>query len=303
MTTGPVQRSATTVTGRRIAWCEHGPPDGVPVLYCHGSPGAPAEVEQFHGDELAWGLGIRLVVVARPGMWCSDFQPDRTIVNWCEDAQVVADASSFDEFGIVGYSAGAAYAAAVATSMPHRVTAVSLVAPVDHENSYLSARLDRPSRWAERQPLERPRLTRGVMSLVWHSRVWRPALRFTLRYTPLLRRPDHLALRDHTVLESIVRKADQAFVGGVRGTQHDMALMMQPWGFDVGGISAPVHIWQGTVDTLGSTVEMARSLHQRVPGSTLVLVDEGHLSTMTNHATEIFAAARARAVGTRRRHG
>lgn len=264
----------------------------MPVLYCHGSPGAPAEVEQFHGSELAETLGIRLIVVARPGMWRSDFQTGRTIVNWCEDAQVVADATSIDQFGIVGYSAGAAYAAAVAAAMPERVTAVSLVAPVDHESSSLAARLDRPSRWVERQPLQRPRLSRVVMSIIWHSHVWRPALRFTLRHTPVLRHPDHLALRDRTVLESVVRKAEQALRSGVRGTQHDMALMMQPWELDVRGISSPVCIWQGTLDTLGSTVEMARSLHQRVPGSRLVLVEEGHLSTMTNHATEIFAAAR-----------
>src|ERR1700712_4142588 len=51
--------------GRSVGWVEHGPVDGVPVVCCHGAPGAPAEVAQFHGDELArhLGTGSRLTLV------------------------------------------------------------------------------------------------------------------------------------------------------------------------------------------------------------------------------------------------
>ena len=262
------------------------------AVVCHGSPGAPDEVGQFHGADLARRLGIRLIAIARPGMWYSEFQPGRTVAGWVEDPAVVADACGVEQFGIVGYSAGAAYAAAVAAGLPDRVTGMGLVAPVCHQNEGLAAELDRFSRAMERQPLFRPRLTRAVMFGVWHSHMWRPPLRFVLRYSPLLRRPDHLALRVREVRESIVRKSEQAFVAGVSGTQLDMALMMQPWTVDLERISAPTSIWQGTLDTLGATVAMAEYVHDRIDSSDLVLVEDGHLSTMTNHARDIFQFVR-----------
>ena len=259
------------------------------MLYCHGAPGAPAEIEQFHGADIADQLGVRLVVVARPGLWHSDRQPERRIVDWCEDAARVADACGLAAFGLLGYSAGASYAAAVAAAMPERVTAAALVAPVDHSDRDHEEQLDSLSLWAQRQTWRRPRLARAAMRATLATPAWRPMLRAVLKHTPLLKRPDHLALRDDEVLESVVRKAEQAFLDGVLGPQEDMALMMQPWGFDPSKISVPVGIWQGTLDTIGSTVAMATSLHERIRASRLTIVADGHLSTMTNHAADILA--------------
>lgn len=45
-----------------------------------------------------------------------------------------------------------------------------------------------------------------------------------------------------------------------------MALTASPWEFGPGAITVPVSIWQGTVDSIGSTPAMAEYLHAAIVG-------------------------------------
>ena len=55
---------------------DRGDPDGVPVLFVHGTP--DTRVARHPDDGIARALGIRLIAVDRPGLGGSDVDPTAT---------------------------------------------------------------------------------------------------------------------------------------------------------------------------------------------------------------------------------
>jgi pimeloyl-ACP methyl ester carboxylesterase len=60
--------------GRRIGYAEYGDPSGAVVLWFHGTPGARRQFPLL-GRRAANKLGLRVVVVERPGSGLSDPHP------------------------------------------------------------------------------------------------------------------------------------------------------------------------------------------------------------------------------------
>jgi pimeloyl-ACP methyl ester carboxylesterase len=58
----------------------------------------------------------------------SDFQEDRTYLDWPDDISELADQLGIDRFAVLGWSSGGPYAAAVAHGIPQRVTVAVIVA-------------------------------------------------------------------------------------------------------------------------------------------------------------------------------
>lgn len=115
--------------GRRISFAAEGPPDGFPVVYCHGVVGSP----RWRTPELqalTQRLGIRYLLVNRPGFGCSDSCPGRTVSAFARDIGELMDMLGHHRFSVVGVSAGAPYAIACGWAMPERVAAVSAVSPL-----------------------------------------------------------------------------------------------------------------------------------------------------------------------------
>ena len=117
---------ASLLDGRRLGYLAVGPPDGLLVLYLHGAIGSPQEVD---GDLLAVtnDLGIRYVMVSRPGFGGSDRAPGRTLLDFADDAGALADELGHERFAVVGVSAGGPYALACAHALPERVVATAVV--------------------------------------------------------------------------------------------------------------------------------------------------------------------------------
>lgn len=125
-------RTVTRPDGRRLAWAEYGDPVGEPLLYMHGTPSCHLEATAFAIDRAAARLGVRLIVIDRPGMSDSAFQRGRRVLDWPGDVAVVADRLSIEQFAVLGYSGGGPYAAATAHALPERVQVLRLVACVAH---------------------------------------------------------------------------------------------------------------------------------------------------------------------------
>lgn len=120
---------------RTLAFLQSGDLDGRPVFYFHGGPGSRLESLLF--EELNIQLGIRMISLDRPGYGASDFQPDRSYLDWPDDVRAVADHLGLDDFGVIGFSSGGPYGSVVAYAMPERVGAVALVggeAPYRHDD-------------------------------------------------------------------------------------------------------------------------------------------------------------------------
>ena len=80
--------------GRELAYCERGDPDGVPVVWHHGSPGSRLE---RHPDEAVHrDAGVRLLTFDRPGYGRSSALPGRRVVDVAADVQALADHLGLD---------------------------------------------------------------------------------------------------------------------------------------------------------------------------------------------------------------
>ena len=118
--------------GRAIGLCEHGDPQGKPLLWFPGTPSS--RLWPVPDAEAARAAGVRVVVIERPGFGVSDFQPNRCVLDWPRDVVQVADALGLDSFAVAGSSGAGPYVGACAYALPDRVCVAGMmgvVAPLD----------------------------------------------------------------------------------------------------------------------------------------------------------------------------
>src|SRR5206468_3620647 len=111
--------------GRHLAWYEAGDPRGMPCLY---SPGTP--VSGLGGlvyDRPARRAGLRLISVDRPGYGHSDFLPKRRLLDYPSDIEALAEHLRLERFASVGESGGAAFALALARTIPGLLTTTTVL--------------------------------------------------------------------------------------------------------------------------------------------------------------------------------
>jgi pimeloyl-ACP methyl ester carboxylesterase len=114
--------------GRRLGFAEYGVPDGRPLMFFHGTPGARLMTRFAHPDAVRHG--IRIIAPERPGYGLSDFQPGRTLGAWADDVAALADGLRRERFAIAGVSRGGPYVAACAHRMRPRVPIAGIVSGV-----------------------------------------------------------------------------------------------------------------------------------------------------------------------------
>jgi len=254
--------------GRFLGYSDWGDPDGVPVLYFHGAMGTP--LRRCSQTEAALGrLGVRYLLVQRPGFGGSDPLPGRTLRAWAADVEALCDHLSLRRVHVVGVSAGGPYAVAAAHELPERVASAAVVSGLGP-----AARPPRTHR-AVLGALRRDRegVRRRLDALVGLCRrhpdrlVWLLARR---------RGPDGSDLADPEAGAIFAESFLQATRGGVGPMLEDLLLATGPWGFDLGAVRPHVHVWHGTRDPL-VPVEQALHLAIALPRCTPALAPgEGH---------------------------
>jgi pimeloyl-ACP methyl ester carboxylesterase len=109
------------VDGRTLAFRKIGEPDGIPVLYLHGSPSASSEWKLFGPAERIAAHGLQFIAPDRPGSGGSRYQRGRRILDWPSDATELMDRLGIGTFAVLGYSGGGPYALACALRLPKRL--------------------------------------------------------------------------------------------------------------------------------------------------------------------------------------
>jgi pimeloyl-ACP methyl ester carboxylesterase len=112
--------------GHSVGYAEYGDPMGKPVLHFHGLPGSRFEGHRPTMDEIATRLHARVIVVERPGIGLSDYEP-YTIASWPDMVIEFADALRLDRFAVMGISSGGKYVAACAWKIPQRINAAGII--------------------------------------------------------------------------------------------------------------------------------------------------------------------------------
>lgn len=267
--------------GRTLGYLESGDPEGRPLFYFHGGPGSRLEGLLYEGRNTQ--LGIRMIAPDRPGFGLSDFQEDRTYLDWADDVRDLADHLGIDRFAVLGWSSGGPHAAAVAHGIPHRLAVVAIVAG---EGPYASADLPRSV------------LTGATFSgstvnrlLIWSARSapWLMRAAFTLARVLIFLDPAGLgagsfgsgmsakdmqlfARRDFT--SSMV----EALRHGAKGWAHEFTMERLDWPFKLEGIHSPrVLVFHGE-DDKGVDPEISEYVCKRIPSCSgpTIYPGEGH---------------------------
>lgn len=277
--------------GRRLGYVEWGKGDAEPVFHFHGSPAG--RLERWGEDSVLARHGVRLITTDRPGIGFSDRQRGRRVIDWPDDIRQLADHLGLDRFGVIGFSAGAAYAAACASRLADRLVGAALVSSVgridergvDGMGTARYLNLARRAPWAMRliytalawQARRNParaheQFWRGVSS-VDRAVVDRPAVR--ARYWP--------ALTD-------------AARGRGRGLVDEMRTLQRPWGFDPAQIAIPIHLFHGTADRMTPPSHAEYWIEILADCDIRSYEDEGHF-LIEDHMEEILGTVVRSALG------
>jgi pimeloyl-ACP methyl ester carboxylesterase len=241
----------------------------------HGSPGT----RYFFAPqaETAARKGARLVAPDRPGYGHSTYHAGRTYETWARDVARLADHLGVDRFAVLGHSSGGPNAAGCARFLGDRLFGCAIVSgPAPPEARVSKDRMLRPNRIAQRFATVAPRLA-GVAfeaGLRQGQRAPDKALAWMSRTLPacdaaVIERPEiRSAVRDELA-------RPLASTAG-RAAMQDLALELRPWGFRLGDIAIPVHVWHGDLDR---NVLVESGIHQahEIPLATLHRIPhDGH---------------------------
>lgn len=277
---------ATLPDGRTVEYSVGGRPDGLPVLFFHGTPDTRRAAWSGHRDAVR--AGVRLVAVNRPGYGLTT-PTSPSCRGAVRDAVALADRLGIGSFGVLGMSVGGMYALACAALHPGRVRHAAVVATPGE-----AARMDPP--WP-RDDLDADgqqffvRLAAG--SVDGNVALMAPDFAaYRDRVHPDDPDDDALAQRwlsflpdDDRALLRQIPDADHAgaareAVGEPAGYLSDAALVFRPWEFRVEDVGCDVSLWYGEHDA-NAPVRNGRWLERTLPRATLHEVPGvGHLGCL-----------------------
>jgi pimeloyl-ACP methyl ester carboxylesterase len=274
--------------GRVLGYAVYGDPRGTPVFYFHGFPGSRFEAAPAHAAAVR--LGIRLIAPDRPGFGLSTFQPRRSLRDWPEDVDEFADALGVTRFAVLGVSGGGPYALACASRLPHRLTAVGIVAavgpPVTLEPGVTVTPLVRLA-------LSVAARTPWLLGIFWSLAAAgiRLGAGAILRYLAASLPPaDRAMLARGEVRRALIRSFREAARQGGAGGAWELHLYGGPWEIPWSAIRLPVRLWHGEADTVVPPV-MGRYYASVLPRcEASFLPREGHYSLPLGHTEEILRA-------------
>jgi pimeloyl-ACP methyl ester carboxylesterase len=274
--------------GGHLAYGEYGDAKGVPTFFFHGWPSSRTMAELT--DTAARHLGVRIISPDRPGICESTFQMNRTLLDWPEVLETLANHLQIDRFHMLAISGGAPYAYVTGWQMPERVRAMAIVSgapPI----SDLSDHAGLLPLYRRMLALDRthPRLLRALFYLVRPFAMFRLPFRYMRVLLNMLQPCDAEALSDSAAFDACFESQRRAWRGAGEGVLADAQIYARPWGFRLEEVKVPVRLWHGKQDrafSFGVAEEVAR----RLPNCTARYVDnEGHYSLPIRHMSEILA--------------
>jgi pimeloyl-ACP methyl ester carboxylesterase len=280
--------------GRILEFRVSGPPDGLPLVFHHGTPGT----RPSRGLERAvHERGLRLVTISRPGYGGSTRRPGRAVVDVVADTAAVLRSIGASRCLIAGWSGGGPHALACAARLPGVIGALIIagLAPADSLDFLAGMSPDNRDEWtaafhgeAELRAYVEP-VAPALMAEP--SDDPEPGDELPAADTAGDERPaadvagDELPAADVAALtgefaEDLTAANRDGLRLGVDGWVDDELAFTKPWGFDPAEIDLPVTIWHGTEDR-NVPFPHGRRLADHVRNASLHPADgEGHLSIM-----------------------
>ena len=273
--------------GRKLGIAEFGRPDGQPIVWFHGTPGARRQIPQ-EARELADARGLRIVGVDRPGVGLSPAFQHEHVFDFVADLEMVVDQLGIERFATVGLSGGAPYALACAAGLPDRVPAVGIlggVVPSVGHDAPPGGWVGIAKRFARVLPLVRHPSGLFLTAFVRFAKPIGPmALDLYAKTTPP---GDQEVLARPEIKEMFLDDLSGNGGRSMRAIIADGILFTRDWGFEPTDIEAPIWWWHGDSDNI-VPLSHAEWLVPRLKHGTLYLrPGESHLGGL-GIATEVL---------------
>jgi pimeloyl-ACP methyl ester carboxylesterase len=270
--------------GRRLSFTEYGDPAGVAVVNCHG--GLACRLDVAAADGVARAAAVRLISPDRPGVGLSDPKPGRTILDWAADVDELTTFLGLDRFGVMGWSMGGPYAAAVGYALAPRVIRVAIIAgalPLTKPGTFAQlpfmdrayTRLSQRAPWAARQCFRAMARVAGVAPVTYGRLAARE-----------LGPADGAVIRDEG-FDTFAAMSGEA-LRQPNGVVEEYRAWVRPWGFAPEDLDVAVDVWIGTDDKLLDH-RWPSELARRIPHATLYERSGGHFMAHL-HYREILDA-------------
>ena len=274
--------------GRVLETWTVGPEDGRALIFIHGTPGAG--LPDPEGAKVAVARGWRWISWSRPGYGQSTPQADRRVASIAADAAAVLDHLGVEHAYVVGHSGGGPHAIACAALLPDRILGAATiggVAPYPADGLDWFAGMG-PENIEEFGETLKGREAETAMA----ERVgpgWRNVTGTDIiaAFGGLIDEVDAGSLTS-AYGEFVAAEIRHALSRGFEGWIDDDLLFVEPWGFDLGAIERPVHIWQGAHDRMvpyGHGQWLAAHVGSACPH---LYAEHGHLSLAVDSFGEIL---------------
>ncbi|HUP83439.1 MAG TPA: alpha/beta hydrolase [Candidatus Limnocylindria bacterium] len=271
----------TTVTlsdGRVVDVLAGAPGPTKAVLFHHGTPGNSPRYQSWFAE--IESRGLRPVAYSRPGYATSTRHPGRTVASAVADSAELLDQLGINDFYSLGGSGGGPHSIACAALLPSRclgAAALVTIAP------WKAPGLDFFADMAQVNLDEFGAADAGEWELRELLAVEAEPFRHVTGPEMIGAMGDSIPAVDQKVATGEWAEQEafglrRALSEGVDGWVDDDLAFVQPWGFDLGSIRVPVHIWQGELDRLVPWAH-GQWLASQIPGARFNLAPgEGHFS-------------------------
>ncbi|MDH2445526.1 alpha/beta hydrolase [Amnibacterium sp. CER49] len=270
--------------GRTIDLYVSGPDDGVPFVFHHGTPGSYVPPRALERQVI--GRGLRFVMWSRPGYGGSTRKAGRSVVDVVADTEAVLAALGAARCVVGGRSGGGPHALACAARLRQAasVLVIAGVAPFEAEGLDFLAGMGQDNLDEFGAALEGEDALRRYLVPQREQLANVTSDEIVGAMASLLPEVDRAVITDEFG-EDLAASFREAVRLGVDGWLDDDLAFVQPWGFELGEITVPVEVWQGSEDLM---VPFAHGqwLAQRVPNAEVHLeTGEGHLSIANDDPT------------------
>lgn len=278
----------TLADGRVLGYAEYGDQHGFPVFYFHG--GQESRLSSGFMDSTAAELGIRIIAPDRPGVGLSDFQENRTFLNWASDVEQLADILQIERFSVFGLSGGAPHVLACLVGLSDRIENASIISgatPYNYKGTLKGMWFPvKIIHWFA--SFKNDKQLRKFIQQDYDGLVNEPEKRIK-QFQKYLPKPDKTLMTDNPEYGyEFIKGSIESYKQSIDGVVQEWKLYVSDWGMDLNAIQFPLSLWYGSDDKMAPT---HRGLYyeKTFSNATLKLIEnEGHFSLIRSHLREIL---------------
>lgn len=286
-----MERIVRTPDGRILTVEDDGDPAGRVVLVHLGTPNSRHLYGPWVAD--AAGRGLRLISYDRPGYGGSTPQPGRSIADCASDVRAICAALQIDRLAMWGWSGGGAHVLACAALLPGLVAAaasLASLAPYDADGLDYFAGMGQENADDTRLLLTDPEAARPKTDKDREELLAASASDVAQVFGSLVTPVDAAVLQGEGGLTAWMTYAiHDGLAPGSQGWWDDNRAHLDPWRFELAGITVPVLLLHGRQDNF-VPFGHGQWLAAHIPGVEARLLDnDGHLTLAEQHTGDVHA--------------